>query len=292
MPVAMKFSSLSSLKRAARRPWYYPLLSATVATSLIVGTPQASQAISWFDILFQGIRVVQLSNVSTSQEIQLGQQINQQIVTNDVELYGNRQLNQYINQLGQRLAKNSDRPDLPYTFQVVNDPAINAFATMGGFVYINTGTIAAADNEAQLASVIAHEIGHISGRHAVKQMRETAIAQGISTAAGVNNNQAVQLGVQLALSRPHSRNDEYDADKRGLQTLRRAGYAESPMVAFMQKLMAGSQGSVPTFLSTHPATSDRITTLRKLIDPQRANVGAGLNSTTYQTQVKTLLRYQ
>lgn len=288
----MKFSSLSSLKCASRRPWYYPLLSATVATSLIVGTPQASQAISWFDILLQGARVVQLSNMSTSQEIQLGQQINQQIVTEDVRLYGNRQLNQYINQIGQRLAKNSDRPDLPYTFQVVDDPGINAFATMGGFVYINTGTIAAADNEAQLASVIAHEIAHISGRHAVKQMRQTAIAQGISTAAGVNNSQAVQLGVQLALSRPRSRSDEYDADQKGLQMLRRAGYAESPMVSFMQKLLAGSQGRVPTFLSTHPPTTDRINNLKKLINPARANVGAGLNSTTYNTQVKALLRYQ
>jgi predicted Zn-dependent protease len=288
----MKFSSLSSLKRASRRPWYYPLLSATVATSLIVGTPQASQAISWFDILLQGARVVQLSNISTRQEIQLGQQINQEIVNNDVELYGSRQLNQYINQLGQRLAKNSDRPDIPYTFQVVNDPAINAFATMGGFVYINTGTIAAADNEAQLASVIAHEIGHIAGRHAVKQMRETAIAQGISAAAGLNNNQAVQIGVQLALSRPHSRNDEYDADQRGLKTLRRAGYAELPMVNFMQKLLAGGGSSVPTFLSTHPATNDRITALRRSIDPSRANVGAGTNNTTYTNQVKSLLRYQ
>lgn len=288
----MKLSSLSSLKRASRRPWYYPLLSATVAISLIVGTPQVSQAISWFDILLQGARVVQLSNMSTRQEIQLGQQINQQIVNNDVRLYGNRQLNQYINQIGQRLAKNSDRPDLPYTFQVVDDPAINAFATMGGYVYMNTGTIAAAANEAELASVIAHEIAHISGRHAVKQMRQTAIAQGISTAAGLNNNQAVQLGVQLALSRPHSRSDEYDADKRGLQMLRRAGYAEAPMVSFMQKLMAGSTGRVPTFLSTHPATSDRITALRRLIDPARANVGAGINNTAYTTQVKALLRYQ
>ncbi|HEY9812504.1 MAG TPA: M48 family metallopeptidase [Candidatus Sericytochromatia bacterium] len=288
----MKFSSLSSLKRASRRPWYHPLLSVMVATSICVGTPQASQALSWFDILLQGARVVQLSNMSTRQEIQLGQQINQQIVTNDVRLYGNRQLNQYINQLGQRLAKNSDRPDLPYTFQVVDDPGINAFATMGGFVYINTGTIAAAANEAELASVIAHEIAHIAGRHAVKQMRQTAIAQGISTAAGVNNNQAVQLGVQLALSRPHSRSDEYDADQRGLRTLRRAGYAEAPIVSFMQKLMAGNRGSVPTFLSTHPATSDRITALKRMIDPNRANVGAGLNTTTYNTQVKALLRYQ
>ncbi|HEY9694058.1 MAG TPA: M48 family metallopeptidase [Oculatellaceae cyanobacterium] len=288
----MKFSSLSSLKRASRRPWYYPLLSATVATSLIVGTPQVGQAISWFDILLQGARVVQLSNMSTRQEIQLGQQINQQIVNNDVRLYGNRQLNQYINQLGQRLAKNSDRPDIPYTFQVVDDPAINAFATMGGFVYVNTGTIAAAANEAELASVIAHEIAHIAGRHAVKQMRQAAIAQGISTAAGVNNSQAVQLGVQLALSRPRSRQDEYDADQRGLLTLRRAGYAEAPIVSFMQKLMAGSQGGVPTFLSTHPGTGERINNLRRLINPARANVGAGLNSTTYNSQVKALLRYQ
>ncbi|MFB2771184.1 M48 family metalloprotease [Pelatocladus sp. BLCC-F211] len=122
---------------------------------------------------------------------------------------------------------------------------------MGGYVYVTTGLLKAADNEAQLASVIAHEIGHIASRHAIEQMRETAIARGVATAAGLERSTAVQIGVDLALQRPNSREDEFEADRKGLRTLGRAGYAESAMIAFMQKLL--QKRSLPTFLSTHPA---------------------------------------
>ncbi|MFM7578978.1 MAG: M48 family metalloprotease, partial [Microcystaceae cyanobacterium] len=137
----------------------------------------------------------------------------------------NRPLNEYINEIGQHLAQNSDRPDLPYTFQVVNDRAINAFATMGGFVYINTGTILAADNEAELASVIAHEIGHITARHSVTRMRDMALSQGLMTAAGLQESTIVNMGVQLAVNLPMSREAEMEADQLGLKMLTRAGYA-------------------------------------------------------------------
>jgi len=79
---------------------------------------------------------------------------------------------------------------------------------MGGFVYVNTGLLKLADNEAELASVIGHEIGHIASRHTVKQMQKTAIAGGVATAAGLDRNTAVQIGVDLALRRPHSRQAE------------------------------------------------------------------------------------
>ena len=115
--------------------------------------------------------------------------INQSLIkSGQVKIYRNRSIENYINQIGQRLVKTSDRPDIPYTFQVVDDDSINAFATMGGYVYINKGLIAAADNEAELASFIGHEIGQIANRHGIEQMRDRALARGLLSATGLDRN--------------------------------------------------------------------------------------------------------
>jgi predicted Zn-dependent protease len=274
--------------RRYRRRFLYPLLSLVLTLSIIVGSSQVARAIPWFDLIFQGIQVVQLSNISDRQEVQIGKQINQQLVSQEFRVYRNPEINRYINEIGQRLELQSKRPDIPYTFQVIDDKGINAFATMGGFVYINRGLIASADNEAQLASVMAHEIGHIGARHAIQQMRQTAIARGLATAAGLNSNTLVNIGVELALQRPNSRKDEFQADQLGLETLMQTGYAPSAMVGFMEKLLKKGD-SVPSFLSTHPATSERITALQQAINPGRANVGEGLDSVAYKNKIRALL---
>ncbi|MBD1804276.1 M48 family metalloprotease [Microcoleus sp. FACHB-SPT15] len=276
------------LSRRYQRRWLYPLISVVMALSLVLGSPQVTQARPWFDLIFRGVQILQLSNISNREEIQIGQQINQQLVGSEIQLYRNSEINRYVDQIGQRLAQESSRTDIPYKFQVVNDKNINAFATMGGFVYVNTGLLTAADNEAQLASVMAHEIGHIAGRHAIGQMRQQAIAQGVAAAAGLDRNLAVQIGVDLALRRPHSRQDEVEADELGLDTLQNAGYAPVAMVDFMEKLLKKG-GSVPTFLSTHPATSDRINALERAIDPARSNVGDGLDTNAYRSKIRALL---
>lgn len=278
----------SSLSRRYRRRFLYPLLSVFLALTLVVGTPQVSQARSWLDLILRGVQIIQLSNISPRQEVQIGQQINQELVGSQVRLYRNSEINRYVNEIGQRLAKESQRSDIPYTFQVVDDKSINAFATMGGFVYVNTGLLAAADNEAQLASVMAHEVGHIVGQHAIEQMRQTAIARGLAAAAGLDRSTLVNLGVELALRRPNSRQDELEADQLGLENLKQAGYAPSAMVAFMEKLLKKG-GSIPAFLSTHPATSDRVNALEQAIAPQQANVGNGLNNTAYKNKIRVLL---
>ncbi len=274
---------LFSLPGRGRR-WFYPVLSIFVALGITVSS-MPSQAISVFDLLRQGVQIIQLSNISDRQEVEIGKQIDQQIKS-EVRIYRNQDINSYVQQIGRQLAATSDRPNLPYTFQVVDDKGVNAFATAGGFVYVNTGLLKLADNEAELASVIAHEIGHITGKHLVEQMRESALTQGVSQAAGLERNAAVQIGVDLALRRPNSRKDELEADQIGLRNLRRAGYAESGMVSFMKKLL--KSGSTPTFLSTHPATGDRIVALERAIDPQRSNVGNGLDSNAYKSQIRSL----
>ncbi|WP_036484813.1 M48 family metallopeptidase [Myxosarcina sp. GI1] len=280
-----KFSIFS---RRNRKRWLCAGVSLILTLCIGLTNIKASYAVSWVELLLRGVQVIQLSSISDKQEVALGKEINQQLINSgQARLYRGRAINNYVDSIGQRLAKTSQRPDLPYTFQVVNDKSINAFATMGGFVYINTGLMLAADNEAELASVIGHEIGHIVGRHAVEQMRQRAVSQGLLSAAGLDRSQAVQIGVELAVSRPNSRSDELEADRLGLENLKQAGYAPAGMIGFMQKLLQKG-GSVPSFLSTHPATKERIQALQQQIDPATANAGDGLSESTYQQQISSL----
>jgi predicted Zn-dependent protease len=276
---------LSQIHHSLRRRWLYGLMSLVVSLGIIVSAAPPSQA-SLFDLIFRGIQVIQLSTMSDRQEVSLGRQINEQLVREEFRLYRNSSITNYVNQIGQRLVPHSARPDIPYVFQVVDDSQVNAFATMGGYVYVTTGLMRAADNEAQLASVIGHEIGHIAARHAVEQMRETAIAQGLMSAAGLDESLAVNIGVELALRRPNSRRDELEADQLGLDNMTAAGYAPSAMVAFMEKLVG--QGSPPRILSTHPAPTDRIRALNAQIDPATANSGNGLDSSAYRSRISAL----
>ncbi|NER03010.1 MAG: M48 family metalloprotease [Okeania sp. SIO3C4] len=279
---------LSLISRPSFRRVSYPLISVMVAAGLCAGTASPSQAIPWRELIFQSIQMIQISNLSDRQEVELGKQIDRQILKQrNVKLYRDRAANEYINRIGQRLAAASPRPDIPYTFQVVEDDSINAFATMGGFVYINTGLMKAAENEAELASVVSHEIAHIASRHAVKQLRQTLLAQGLATAAGVDDNVAVQVGVELALRRPKSREAEFEADGIGIETLGRAGYAQYGAITFMEKLL--KKGSPPSFLSTHPATSARIEQMKQMINPEFAYNGDGLDDRRYQVIVSQLI---
>lgn len=280
-------SKLLDFKSKLYRRLVYGLVAMTMVLGIGVTTAQPSQA-GWLDLIFQGVRVYQLSNMSDEQEVDLGRGINNQLVNSrQIRLYRNDSLNTYVNDIGQRLAAVSDRPDIPYTFQIVQDSSVNAFATMGGYVYVTTGLMAAADNEAELASVIGHEIGHISGRHAVEQMRQAAITQGITGALGVNRDRLVNIGTQIALQLPASRSDEYEADRSGFDTLGRAGYDQAAMVAFMKKLVR--QGSPPEFLSTHPDARNRVTQLQQDLDesglPQAT---AGMSTTAYSSNIAPL----
>lgn len=272
-----------------RRRLLYGVVSAAVALGLIVGTANPAPAQSWLELIFRGVQVIQLSAMSDRQEMGLGSQINEQIIgrgEGQFQLYSDDAIQDYVKGIGDRLVPHSGRPNLDYTFQVVEDDAVNAFATMGGYVYITTGLMKAADNEAQLASVVGHEIGHIVGKHAVKQLRQAAIAQGAMTAAGVEDSVLVNIAVELGISRPHSRDDEREADTFGLENITRAGYAPSAMPEFMAKLLQA--GSPPSFLSTHPSVASRVEDLNAQIDPVTANQGDGVDEAAYQATVDSL----
>lgn len=283
-----KISSTSISRRSSRR-WVYPLISLFVTLGLIGGNANISAAFNWRDLILPGIQVIQLTSLSDKQEVALGGQINDEILK-QVQLYDDPEINNYVKQIGARLVPQSDRPNLPFTFQVVNDDSINAFATMGGYVYVHTGLLKAAETEAEVAGVMAHEIAHITNKHALKQMRQRIIAGGLADAAGIDNNVLVAVGVEVGLNLPKSRRDEYEADQNGLENLVRSGYAPSGMIAFFQKLLNAGGGSMPTILRTHPHTEDRIANLEQMLQQAQLdpNVGDGLNQNQYSASVRNL----
>lgn len=263
----------------------YLLLASITAISISLGSVSPAQAWSWRNILRGGVQVmqgIQLTSMSDSQEMEIGADINQNLMKTEFSRFNNNQVQSYVNAVGQRLVPHNNRPGLTYIFQVVDSDEINAFATMGGYVYVTKGLLALADNEAELAGVIGHEIGHIEGKHLLQQIRSTSIQRGVLTAAGLDRSTIAQLGVELALRRPHSRQDEHDADQRGLRIMGSANYGQIAMATFMQKL-ANMGGSSPAFLSTHPSSSSRVVDIERSIDPNR-RYGDGLDANAYRQQ--------
>ncbi len=254
-----------------RRSFSFKLQAGALAIAsaivLTLSSPFAVQAFDWGGLLQGGFRAIQLSNLSEDDEVKLGRDINRQLLeSGELRLANNPRLTRRINRMGRRLVKVSDRPNLPFTFQVVQDDAINAFATAGGYVYITTGAIAAADTNSQLASVLAHEIAHITESHVVQQVQRMTFAQAGAQLLGVDDNVLVATGVELGFRRPRSRQAEYEADAKGLEILTRAGYNPRGMTQFMQKLLGN--GAPPQFISTHPHTEERIERLEDAIAQQ------------------------
>jgi predicted Zn-dependent protease len=247
-----------------QRRWFLLLMSVVCGLAIVLHPGMVQAQNLWQRLLLQGVQVLQLSNISPRQEVALGQQINDQMLRQGMRIVRNRAAQDYINSIGQRLVSVGDRRGLPYQFQIIQDRQVNAYATMGGFVYVTTGLMLRAENEAELASVIAHEIGHIDQRHVIRQLQQTAIAQGLMTAAGLDRDRGIQLAMELAFRRPRSREQELDADRYGLNLLTRSNYDPRGMVTFLQKLRQQG-GTPPTILSTHPAPGDRLAIAENLI---------------------------
>jgi beta-barrel assembly-enhancing protease len=264
----------------------YPLISALAFVTITLSSPHAATAINWGDLIKSGIQLGDAATISNKREVRLGESMDQQ-VTSQMQLYNNPELNAYVNEVGQRIAAQSDRTNILYKYQVVDQPTVNAFATMGGFVYVHTGLLKSIENEAELAGVLAHETGHISTRHIVKDMQKQAIELGALSLAGVENNQLVGIGVNLALNKPGSRGHELEADRLGLKYIAKAGYPQSQMIAFMKGLL--KMHSPPTFLSDHPGVPQRIKELEKHIDPTYAETALGMDSAAYKAKIHMLM---
>lgn len=243
-------------------------------------------AIDIIDAIKGAVQYIQVSNISDEQEVAIGQQTNEQVLS-QYQLYDNPQIQEYVSNLGQELVNNSDSRDIPFNFQVVASDEVNAFATPGGFVYITTGLLKTAENRAQLASVMAHEIAHINERHGIKGLKQAVAARGIASTVGVDTNTLAQIAYQLTVDLPRSRSFEYEADNSGLSILQQAGYPAEAFASFLAKLE--SSGGTPEFLRTHPSSENRIEAIAQKSQTTQASNSKGQDNTEYQNNVLALL---
>jgi Zn-dependent protease with chaperone function len=206
---------------------------------------------------------------SPQQDVEMGREVAQQ-AERELPILNDRQANAYINTLGRRLAALAPGEKYPYQFKVVNDASINAFALPGGFIYINRGVIQSADNEAQVAGVVAHEIAHVALRHGTNQASRAYVAQApLAILGGILGNGVgsviAQLGISFAANSillKYSRDAETQADLMGTQMLYDAGYDPRAMVEFFEKIQAESRGRAVEFLSNHPNPDNRISNVQ------------------------------
>ena len=203
---------------------------------------------------------------SLETEIRMGKELAQQVEQN-AKLVRDPVVNEYVNRIGQNLVRNSDAR-VPFTIKVVDDDSINAFALPGGFFYVNSGLILAADEEAELAGVMAHEIAHVAARHGTRQMTRGQLANFATIPlifVGGGLGYALQSAAGLALPltfMTFSRNFEAEADYLGVQYMYKTGYDPQAFLAFFEKVQAQEKekpGRLAKAFATHPQTPDRIT---------------------------------
>lgn len=208
----------------------------------------------------------ELMLVSEAQEIEMGQQYDKEVVAT-IGLYPDPALQRYIQDLGVRLAATSERSKLPWTFRVVDDPAVNAFALPGGFIYVTRGIMAHLGSEAELAGVVGHEIGHVTARHTASQLSKQQLA-GLGLAIGAIASSTIERYAGVAsqalgvLFLKFSRDDENQADELGLRYVQRANFDPRQMPAVFRLLdrLSSQQtgGRLPEWLATHPNPANRL----------------------------------
>jgi len=212
-------------------------------------------------------KVAHKSIISEEKEIAIGKQYSTEI-DRTAKLLNDPVIIEYVNRIAQNVARNSDLK-IPLTVKVIDDPTINASALPGGFLYVNTGLILAAEEEDQVAGVMAHEIAHVAARHWASQMTKMTFAQyamlplifvPMSYPVYMGVMEAYMQGVPLAFLK-FSRGAEAEADYLGIQYMYKAGYDPNSYVAFFGKVMQEERrmpGSVPSVFMDHPPTGDRI----------------------------------
>lgn len=215
----------------------------------------------------------QLMFMSRDQEIDIGRSNDVQIVA-QMGLYPDSSMQRYVRGLGERLAATSEMPDLPWTFRVLDDPAINAFALPGGFVYVTRGIMAHMTSEAQLVGVLGHEIGHVTARHGANQASRAQLAQ-VGLIAGAVFSETIAENIGLAggltglLFMKFGRDDESQADALGIRYMTRLSYDPRELAGVMRMLDRSSGpdgGRLPEWQSTHPDPANRVTAILDQVD--------------------------
>lgn len=235
---------------------------------------------------------------SKEQDIQVGREAAAQIAQ-QVDIVQDGELQNYVKSLGRRLASTPSAGDYPYEFTLINDPSINAFALPGGPIFVHSGLIRAADNEAQVAGVLGHEIAHVVLRHATNQASKASILQIPAAAAGIllgdgsTAGQIAQIGAGVGLNLlmlKYSRGAEAQADALGARILHEAGYNPIEMARFFETLEKESGSGGPQFLASHPNPGNRVKAVEAEVRafPQKQYTASSANFSGVKQRVAAL----
>ena len=253
-------SNTSKLRRLTRRDFLW--LSSMTAAGLMFGC--ATDPVTGKS---------QFMLVSEDTEIQIDRQYSPLQFSTDFGPVQDHKLNSYISQVGNSMAASSHRPHMPYSFRVVNATYVNAYAFPGGSIAATRGIMLSLDNEAELASLLGHELGHVNARHAAEQMSKGQLAQavagGVSVLAGTQSAALGELAGQLgqigagALLASYSRDNEREADALGMEYMVGAGYGSEGFIGLMDMLNSMSKHKTTTvdlLFATHPMSQERYNT--------------------------------
>jgi predicted Zn-dependent protease len=225
----------------------------------------------------------EISLMSEAQEISVGRELDAQ-VRQEMGLYDNDELQRYVRELGMRIAQRSQRPNLPWSFAVLDSPAVNAFALPGGYIYITRGILPYLDNEAQLAGVLGHEIGHVTARHSAQQY-----TRGMGASLGVlvgsifvpeirPFSDLAESGIGVLFLK-FGRDDELQADALGAEYAAANGWDPDQVPAFLTTLAriaeATDRNGVPNWLSTHPQPENRAARVAETVAKVRPSTTLG-----------------
>ena len=240
----------------------------------------------------------ELSFMSESQELSLGQSADPQIVA-QYGVYEHQKLQAFINEKGKQMGAVSHRPNLNYEFKILDSPIVNAFAVPGGYVYFTRGIMAHFNNEAEFAGVLGHEIGHITAKHGARQQRDQILGQVLLMGGIIFSEKfrqfadVAQQGVGMLMLK-YSRDHETESDKLGVEYSTKIGYDAHQMSGFFQTLkkLSGDDGAIPTFLSTHPDPGDRYTKTGQWAADIQKNMDASqlkVNRNEYLTRIDGII---
>jgi len=239
--------------------------------------------------------------LSSSQEMDYATErtIGESLALESLQRFGkpvnNESLQRYINLVGNAVAANSKRPSIPYRFAVLDSPVQNAFAAPGGVVFISKALLGVVENESELAAVLAHEIGHVAGKHAIKSIRRAQFLQGVGTitSASMKGSKGKQFESMIGdlqttlFDKGLDKNMEFEADSAAMETAYRTGYDPRGMINVLKKLQKIEAGSVKkgSWFSTHPPLEDRIANLEDQLSKYPDAASLATQKNRFATQV-------
>ncbi len=242
-------------------------------------------------------------------ELEIGQEEHEKVISGTTVMEDS-ELTEYVSSVGQRMAEVSHRPDLDYTFTVIDSPEINAFALPGGYIYINRGLLAYLDSEAELAAVLAHEIGHVTARHAVQQHARgqlsniaanvTGVVTAVATGSGYIGSEIAQLGSMWAAAgvSGFGREHELEADRLSAEYLQKAGYDPQAVIEVITVLknqedfnvrVANQEPSYHGVFSTHPRNDQRLQEAVSEVDAPSAEQRRQVDPAVFREHVEGLV---